>query len=106
MTVLRSSEIKLQRVLAIVLASDTLSITTMEIADNTVITLIPGAMSAQLTDILFWSSMAFLLVIAFVAAFPVNRYLLQQGKGHALIHTIETHDGQNKRHSAVIILSQ
>jgi hypothetical protein len=73
------------------LASDTLSITVMEIVDNLIILVIPGAMAAGLGDILFWSSLAFSLVIAFMAAFPVNRWLIARGKGHAVIHAHHAH---------------
>jgi hypothetical protein len=57
-------------------ASDTLSITVMEIVDNLIIVVIPGAMDAGLGSLLFWGSLAFALAVAFVAAFPVNRYLI------------------------------
>jgi hypothetical protein len=68
------------------LASDTLSITVMEIVDNAVVLAIPGAMDAGLTSLLFWGSLAFSLVVAFVAALPVNRWLIGKGRGHALVH--------------------
>jgi hypothetical protein len=68
------------------LASDTLSITTMEIVDNSLMLLIPGAIDASLSDALFWGSLALSLVIAGSAAFPVNRWLLARGKGHAVVH--------------------
>ncbi len=77
--------------LPIVLAADTLSITTMEIVDNLVMALIPGAMNAGLVNVLFWVGMMISLAAAFVAAYPVNRYLLRRGKGHALTH--EYHHG-------------
>ena len=67
-------------------ASDTLSITTMEIVDNAFIVLVPGAMAAGLGDGLFWWSLGVSLVIAFVAAVPVNRYLIARGRGHAVMH--------------------
>lgn len=70
--------------LSIVFAADTLSITTMEIVDNLVMYIIPGAMSATLVNPLFWVSMAIALTVAFFAALPVNRYLLSKNKGHAL----------------------
>ena len=73
------------------LASDTLSITVMEIVDNLIILIIPGAMAAGLGDILFWGSLAFSLVVAFMAAFPVNRWLISRGKGHAVIHAHHAH---------------
>lgn len=65
-------------------AADTLSITVMEIVDNAVIVLIPGAMDAGLTDLLFWGALALGLVIAWFAAFPVNRWLIARGRGHAV----------------------
>jgi hypothetical protein len=72
--------------LSVVLAADTLSIATMELVDNLVMALIPGAMEAGLVNVVFWVGMMIALAVAFVAAFPVNRYLLQRGKGHALTH--------------------
>ncbi len=72
--------------MSLVLAADTLSIATMETVDNVVMGAIPGAMEAGLVNPLFWVSMTAALAVAFVAAFPVNRYLLVRGKGHALMH--------------------
>lgn len=77
--------------LGLALASDTASITIMEIVDNAVMLLIPGAMDAPLTDPLFWISMAIALGIAGVAAFPVNRWLIARGKGHAVVHAHHGH---------------
>lgn len=71
---------------SVVLAADTLSILTMEVVDNLVVAVVPGAMEAGLVDALFWLSMALSLVVAFLAAWPVNRWLLARGKGHALTH--------------------
>lgn len=79
--------------LTVVLAADTLSILTMEIVDNAVVAVIPGAMNAGLVNVTFWVSMMLSLVVAFVAAVPVNRYLLQRGKGHALTHNYHGADG-------------
>ena len=73
------------------LASDTLSIAVMEIVDNTVMLLVPGALDAGLDEILFWASLAFSLVVAFCAAFPVNRWLIAKGKGHAVVHAYHGH---------------
>jgi hypothetical protein len=70
----------------VALAADTLSITVMEIVDNAIVLVIPGAMEAGLNDALYWGSLALALAIAFVAAFPVNRYLIARGRGHALAH--------------------
>ena len=72
--------------LGIVLAADTLSILTMEVVDNVVMAAIPGAMDAGLVNVTFWLGMLIALTAAFFAAYPVNRYLLQRGKGHALTH--------------------
>jgi hypothetical protein len=71
---------------SLALASDTLSITVMEIVDNTVVLAIPGAMDAGLTSLLFWASLALSLGMAFLAALPVNRWLISKGRGHALVH--------------------
>jgi hypothetical protein len=73
-------------VLPIALAADTFSITVMEIVDNAVVLVIPGAMEAGLADALFWGSLAFALSVAWVAAFPVNRWLISKGRGHAVVH--------------------
>lgn len=70
--------------LSIVIAADTLSIATMEIVDNSVMYIIPGAMHTTLIDPLFWISMPIALTIAFFAALPVNKYLLSKNKGHTL----------------------
>jgi uncharacterized cupredoxin-like copper-binding protein len=72
--------------LGIVLAADTLSIATMELVDNAVMAAIPGAMDAGLSNPVFWLAMMLALTAAFIAAYPVNRYLLSRGKGHALTH--------------------
>jgi Domain of unknown function (DUF4396) len=85
------SGMALTAVLPIAFASDTLSITIMEIVDNLIILIIPGAMEAGLGSLLFWSSLAFALAVAFVAAFPVNRWLIARGKGHAVVHKHHGH---------------
>ena len=76
----------LGRALRLVLAADTISIIVMEIVDNAVMAAIPGAMDAGLVDPVFWLGMMIALSAAFLAAFPVNRYLIDRGKGHALHH--------------------
>lgn len=81
--------------LSVVFAADTLSIATMEVVDNLVMAIIPGAMGAGLVNPLFWLSMMLALTAAFVAAFPVNRYLLGRGKGHALMHQYHDHHGHH-----------
>jgi preprotein translocase subunit SecG len=73
--------------LSVVLAADTLSIAVMEVVDNLVVLVVPGAMDAGLVNAVFWLSLALSLVVAFLAAYPVNRALLQRGKGHALTHS-------------------
>jgi len=77
--------------LSIVFAADSLSIATMEVVDNAVMAAIPGAMDAGLVNPTFWWGMGLSLGVAFVAAYPVNRYLLTKGKGHAL--TMQYHHG-------------
>lgn len=79
--------------LSIVFAADTLSIATMEVIDNVVMAAIPGAMSAGLVSPLFWISMPIALAVAYLAAFPVNKYLLTRGKGHALV--MKYHEGHS-----------
>jgi hypothetical protein len=85
------SGLALAAVLPIALAADTFSITVMEIVDNAIILIIPGAMEAGLGDALFWGSLAFALAVAWVAAFPVNRWLISKGRGHALAHAHHGH---------------
>ena len=70
----------------IAFAADTVSITIMEIVDNAIMLAIPGAMDAGLTNLLFWGSLAFALLVAGAAAYPVNRWLIARGRGHAVVH--------------------
>jgi hypothetical protein len=70
----------------VALAADTISITIMEVVDNAIMLVIPGAMNAGLGSLLFWGSLAVALLIAGAAAFPVNRWLIARGYGHALVH--------------------
>ena len=76
----------LATVVPIALASDTASIAIMEVIDNLTVILVPGAMEANLGDFLFWGALAGGFVLAFPAAFMVNRFLLARGRGHALVH--------------------
>ena len=78
-------------VVPIALASDTISITIIEIVDNAIILLIPGAMDAGLDDIGFYLALAVALLIAGAAAFPANRWLISRGKGHAVVHRHHEH---------------
>lgn len=80
-------------VIPIALASDTLSIATMELIDNLIVVLVPGAMDAGLGSILFWGSLSFALAIAAAVTVPVNRYLIARGKGHAVVHRTGVHGG-------------
>jgi hypothetical protein len=89
-------------VISIALASDTLSIATMEIVDNAIILAVPGAMEAGLGSLLFWGSLAFALVIAGAVAMPVNRWLIARGKGHAVVHETGIHGGPPVRVVAIV----
>lgn len=80
------SGMTVREVAPLAFASDTASITTMEIVDNLFIVLVPGAISAGLGDALFWWSLALGLLIAGAIAYPVNRWLIARGKGHAAVH--------------------
>ncbi len=82
--------------LSVVFAADTLSIATMEITDNLVMALIPGAMDGGLVEPIFWIGMIIALSAAFLVAFPVNRYLIDKGKGHAL--TMQHHEHHSEHH--------
>jgi hypothetical protein len=80
------SGLSLRMALGVALAADTISIATMEIVDNAVVLAVPGAMDANLGDLLFWGSLALALAVAFVVTVPVNRALIVRGKGHAVVH--------------------
>jgi hypothetical protein len=80
-----------RRAFRLALASDTVSITTMEIVDNGFILLVPGAIAAGLSDGLFWWSLILSLAIAFVLTVPVNRFLIARGRGHAVMHGMHGH---------------
>jgi hypothetical protein len=84
-SVLRA-EVPLRQAAKVALASDTVSIAVMELIDNTVMVGVPGAMTAGLSDLLFWGSLAFSLALAFVVTTPVNRWMIGRGKGHAVMH--------------------
>ena len=94
MVPLLRSGLALATVLPLALASDTLSITVMEVVDNLVMLAVPGAMEAGPTSLLFWGSLVFALLIAGAAAFPVNRYLISKGRGHAVVH--QYHGGHHE----------
>jgi hypothetical protein len=86
MVPLLRSRMPLAKAAGLAFASDTISITIMEIVDNAVMLVIPGAMDAPLTGFLFWGSLAFSLVVAGLAAYPVNRWMIARGRGHACVH--------------------
>ena len=89
----------LRKALGLAFASDTVSITIMEIVDNLVMLAIPGAMSAGLNEWLFWGSLAFALLIAGVVAYPVIRWLISRGQGHAVVHKFHDHATEDQHHS-------
>jgi uncharacterized protein DUF4396 len=80
-------------VVPIALASDTASIAVMEVVDNAIMLLVPGAMEAGLGDVLFWGALSVALVVAGAFALPLNRWLIARGKGHAVVHETGIHGG-------------
>ena len=83
--VLRSG-LGLRAAFGVALAADTVSIALMELLDNAVVVAVPGAMNAGLSSLLFWGSLAFSLLVAFVLTTPVNRWMISRGRGHAVVH--------------------
>jgi hypothetical protein len=81
----------LKRALLLALASDTISVGIMEIVDNLIMLVVPGAMDATLSQPLFWGSLAGSLFLAGTAAYPANRWLIARGKGHAVVHAYHAH---------------
>jgi hypothetical protein len=75
-----------RKAVALTVASDTVSITTMELIDNLFLLVVPGALVARLSDALFWCSLALSLALAFAITVPVNRWLIARGRGHAVVH--------------------
>jgi hypothetical protein len=88
---LRRAGMPWRQVMRLALAADTASITIMEIVDNALMLAIPGAMDAGLASPLFWGALAVALLVAGVAAYPVNRWLIARGKGHAVVHAHHSH---------------
>jgi hypothetical protein len=86
-----AADVPLRRALGLAVASDTVSIGTMELVDNGFVLLVPGALAAGLGDALFWWSLLVSLAIAFVVTVPVNRALIVRGKGHAAVHELHAH---------------
>jgi hypothetical protein len=86
-----------KRALRLALAADTITITVMEIVDNAIMMVIPGAMDAGVTEFLFWGSLVLALLVAGVATFPVMRWLISRGLGHAVVH--EYHETDSTKHT-------
>jgi hypothetical protein len=93
---LRGNGLAFKRLLALALAADTLSIAVMELMDNGFVLAVPGAIHAGLNTALFWWSLAVSLVVAFLVAWPVNRWLIARGGGHAKVHAF--HGGYHDDH--------
>jgi hypothetical protein len=85
------ANVGVRRAVSVAFASDTVSITTMEVIDNLFILAVPGALAAGLADGLFWWSLIVSLVVAFLVTVPVNRWLIQRGMGHAVVHALHEH---------------
>ncbi|QQR52707.1 DUF4396 domain-containing protein [bacterium] len=81
-------------------AADSVSIATMEIADNAFMLIVPGALAAGLSSMLFWVSLVTSLVVAFIVTVPINRWLIARGRGHALLHQFHDHHSQHGDHHA------
>jgi hypothetical protein len=79
--------------LPLAFASDSFSIAVMELVDNGIMLAVPGAMDATLSSGLFWGALAVALAVAYVVAFPLNRYLIARGQGHAVVHAYHGHVG-------------
>jgi hypothetical protein len=93
----------LSAVIPVALASDTLSIATMEVVDNLIMLVVPGALDANLGDLLFWGSLSFALAVAFVLTVPVNRKLISMGKGHVAVHETGIHGGPDPRVVGIVL---
>lgn len=81
------------------LAADTLSIAVMEVVDNAIMVVVPGAMEAGPASVLFWAALAFSLVVAFVVTVPINKWMIARGKGHAVVHSAHVGHGGNHDHT-------
>jgi hypothetical protein len=92
------SGLPLRAAIPVALAADTLSITVMEIVDNAVLLLVPGAMEAHLDSWLFWGALALAFAVAFVVTLPVNRWMISRGRGHAVVHAYHGrgHEGSDR----------
>ena len=93
----------LSAVVPVALAADTFSITVMEVVDNAIMVIVPGAMESGVGDVLFWGALSFALVVAGLVAFPVNRWLIARGKGHTAVHNTGIHGGPNVKVVGVVV---
>jgi len=80
------------------LAADTISILVMEVVDNAILLMVPGAMAAELTSGLFWGALAVALAVAFVVTVPVNKWMIGRGRGHAVVHEMHHAADQHVHH--------
>ena len=92
------SGMEFKKALRFALAADTITISVMEIVDNAIMVAIPGAMDAGVTEFLFWGSLVFALLVAGIVTFPVMRWLISRGRGHAVVH--KYHTGDLNKHSS------
>jgi hypothetical protein len=90
---LLASGMRARQATRLALSADTVSITVMEVTDNGLLLVIPAAMNAQLNEPLFWGSLALSLAVAGIVAFPVNRWMIGRGRGHAVVHEAHEHAG-------------
>jgi hypothetical protein len=95
---LLASGLTLGQAVRLALAADTISIVVMEIIDNAMMLAIPGAMDAHIDDPFFWGSLFLSLALAFVVTFPINRWLISRGKGHALVHAYHATPPNTEHH--------
>ena len=91
------SGIDLRTALKLAFAADSASIAIMEVVDNAIMLVIPGAMDAGLFEFRFWGSLALALLLAGVAAYPVVRWLIARGRGHAVVHRYHGGAGESGR---------
>jgi hypothetical protein len=82
----RRAGLPVREAVRIAIAADTLSILVMEVVDNAILLMVPGAMEAGLVDTLFWGALAVALAVAFVVTVPVNKWMIGRGRGHAVVH--------------------
>ncbi|WP_418962833.1 DUF4396 domain-containing protein [Streptomyces lavendofoliae] len=82
----RRAGLDLKSAIKVALAADTVSIAVMELVDNGIIAMVPGAMDAHLSDGLFWGALLGGFAVAFVITTPVNKWMIGRGKGHAVVH--------------------